>query len=109
MEKFPDLKICLDTTHTQKYNRFPIKEYIDVLKDRLCHLHISDAFAPDEAFARMHTTPGKGIILQEDWLYLLKALEEIDFQGEAVLEIIPPSPVRIARETGRFFNNLSCR
>ena len=121
LDKLPDLKICLDTTHTQKYNRFPLTEYIDALKDSLCHLHISDAFAratfeansssklrtwPEAPFARMHTTPGRGIIPEDDWLYLLEALDEINFEGEAVLEIIPLSPLRSAEETQRFLAGL---
>ena len=67
--EFPDLGICLDTTHIQKFARFPMRAYVDALKDRLCHLHVSDAFAADEPFARMHTSPGKGIIPTGDWLH----------------------------------------
>ena len=106
LDTLPDLKVCLDTTHTQKYRRHPLREYIDALKERLCHLHISDAFAPDEPFARMHTTPGHGSIPEDDWQYLLETLDEIDFRGDAVLEIIPSSPSRIAQETRRFLGQL---
>ncbi len=105
--EFPDLKICLDTTHIQKFARFPMRDYVDALKDRLCHLHVSDAFAADEPFARMHTSPGKGIIPAEDWLHLLKTLEEIEFRGEMVLEIIPLSPLHAAREAEKFFHSLA--
>lgn len=106
LDALPDLKVCLDTTHTQKYRRHPLREYIDALKERLCHLHISDAFAPEESFARMHTTPGRGTIPEGDWQYLLEALDEIDFEGDAVLEIIPSSPSKIAQETRRFLGQL---
>ena len=105
--EFPDLGICLDTTHVQKFARFPMRAYVDALKDRLCHLHVSDAFAADEPFARMHTSPGKGIIPAGDWLHLLETLEEIDFRGEMVLEIIPLSPLHVAREAEEFFQNLA--
>ena len=107
LAKLPDLMVCLDTTHTQKYSRHPLRQYIDVLKDRLCHLHISDAFTPEETFARMHTTPGHGNIPEEDWRYLLDALDEIGFEGDAVLEIIPSSPLRIAQETQRFLRQVA--
>ena len=107
LDKLPDLRICLDTTHTQKFSRFPFREYIDALKHSLCHLHISDAFAPEDSFARMHTTPGRGIIPTKDWLYLLEALDEVNFAGEAVLEVIPLSPLRTAQEAQGFFTRLA--
>ena len=41
IERFEDLKICLDTTHVEKFKHFSLKEYVDRLKERICHLHIS--------------------------------------------------------------------
>ena len=103
LARFADLGICLDTTHTQKFKRFPLKEYVDRLQDRICHLHISDALGDDVGIGRLHTVPGTGKIPAADWCYLLDALEEADFQGDAVLEIKPLTPVRIAQQTDEFF------
>jgi sugar phosphate isomerase/epimerase len=50
--------------------------------------------------------PPRGSIPEEDWQYLLEALDEINFDGDAVLEIIPSSPSQIAQETRRFLGQL---
>ncbi len=106
IERFDDLGICLDTTHVQKFKRFPLAEYIDVLADRICHLHISDALGDDVGIGRLHTQPGTGKIPAEDWRYLLDALREVGFAGEAVLEIKPLTPIRIAEQTEKYFSSL---
>lgn len=106
IERFDDLGICLDTTHVQKFKRFPLVEYIDVLADRICHLHISDALGDDVGIGRLHTQPGTGKIPAEDWRYLLDALKEVGFAGEAVLEIKPLTPIRIAEQTEKYFSSL---
>jgi sugar phosphate isomerase/epimerase len=101
--RFDDLVICLDTTHVEKFKRFSLAEYVDRLKDHIAHLHISDALGDNIGIGRLHTVPGTGKIPEADWRYLLDALEEIDFQGDAVLEIKPLTPVRIAQEADEFF------
>ena len=106
IERFDVLGICLDTTHVQKFKRFPLAEYIDVLADRICHLHISDALGDDVGIGRLHTQPGTGKIPAEDWRYLLDALREVGFAGEAVLEIKPLTPIRIAEQTEKYFSSL---
>jgi len=90
----------------QKFKRFPLAEYIDVLADRICHLHISDALGDDVGIGRLHTQPGTGKIPAEDWRYLLDALREVGFAGEAVLEIKPLTPIRIAEQTEKYFSSL---
>ena len=52
---------------------------------------------------RLHTMPGTGKIPAADWRYLLDALAAVNFQGDAVLEIKPLTPVRIAQQTDEFF------
>jgi len=106
MDQLDDLKICLDTAHVYKHHHFSMKECVDTLKERLFHLHISDVF-PLAFPPLMHSMPGTGIIPKNDWLYLVKVLEEIDFQGAAVLETQPLRPLQIAMETKEFFKSLS--
>ena len=106
LERFDDLKVCLDTTHVQKFKRFPLKEYVDRLIERICHLHISDALGDEVGIGRLHTQPGTGKIPDGDWRYLFEALEKANFQGDAVLEIKPLTPVRMAQETDAFFDGL---
>ena len=105
--RFEDLGICLDTTHVQKYQHFPLGDYVDALKERICHLHLSDALGAEVGVGRLHTVPGTGKISAEDWLYLLEALKEIGFQGDSVLEIKPLDPLRIAAQTEAFFDGLT--
>lgn len=104
--RFDELGICLDTTHVQKFKRNPMSEYVDALAARICHLHISDALGDDVGVGRLHTQPGTGTIPVDDWLYLLDSLERAGFAGEAVLEIKPLTPVRIAQQTETFFSSL---
>ena len=106
LARFDDLKICLDTTHVQKFKRFPLRDYIDTLKERICHLHISDALGDEVGIGRLHTVPGTGKIPGEDWRYLLETLDQIGFQGDAVLEIKPLTPIRIADQTAEFFDHI---
>ena len=100
--RLDDLAICLDTTHVQKFKHYSLREYVDALKERICHLHVSDALGDEAGIGRLHTVPGTGEISGEDWRYLLTALEEIDFQGDTVLEIIPLDPVRTGEQTEAF-------
>lgn len=102
IERFEDIGICLDTTHVQKFKRNSLKEYVDALRDRICHLHISDAQGDHVGIGRLHTVPGTGTIPGEDWRYLLQALDENGFNGSAVLEIIPLPPIRVAQQTEAF-------
>ena len=105
VDQLDDLKICLDTGHAYYY-AFSMKAYVDALKDRLYHLHIQDYLEKSSSSFLDHYIPGTGLIPKEDWLYLLRALEEIDFKGAAVLEIRPRVPLQTAMETKRFFSAL---
>ena len=91
----------------QKFKRFSLTEYVDRLKEYIAHLHISDALGDNIGIGRLHTVPGTGKIPEADWRYLLDALEEIDFHGDAVLEIKPLTPVRVAQETDKFFARIA--
>jgi len=105
IDQLDDLKICLDTGHVYYY-AFPMKAYVDTLKDRLYHLHIQDYLEKSSSSFLDHYIPGTGLIPKEDWLYLLRALDEIDFEGATVLEIRPRVPLQTAMETKKFFNAL---
>jgi len=106
LDQLDDLKACIDTGHiyhTRGNKPQSMKAYVDVMKDKLCHLHLHDYIEDKE---RDHFMPGRGLIRKKDWLYLLRALSELDFEGAAVLEIRPSPPLRIAMETEKFFNYL---
>ena len=113
IEELDDLKICLDTGHIYVYDEpnASMKAYVDALKNRLHHLHLNDFLNhPVRDYTGgsypEHFIPGTGIMPREDWLYLFRALEEVNFRGAAVLEIRPRVPLETARETVKFFKAL---
>jgi len=75
-----NLKFILDTGHAN-ISRYPINEYIDLLKDYLIHLHFSDNSGLRDEHARL----GSGII---DFYKVIKLLKEINYQELYCLEII---------------------
>jgi len=110
MDKEPRLGICIDVGHIY-LGSGTMKEYLDVLKGRLVHLHLQDIMTPVEegtpGAIRDHYTPGTGAIPIEDWRLLMNTLEEIDFEGMAVHEIHPRDPIQHARLATTFMKGLS--
>ena len=105
IEQVEGLCICLDTGHLYRLwdkdpVRDPMRKILDALKGRIVHLHLHDS--DSETIDDDHFPLGVGKILDKDWELLATTLEEIDFQGMAVFEIAPTSPLPIA-DLGRAF------
>ena len=105
IEQVEGLCICLDTGHLYRpWDRDPapdpMRKFLDALKGRLLHLHLDDS--DPETIGDDHLPLGVGKIPDKDWELLAMTLEEIDFQGMAVFEITPMSPLQIA-DLGRAF------
>lgn len=90
VEHIDDLKICLDTAHCMWHEKSRIKEYFELFKSRLVHLHISDQLKLGTEY-RLHSVPGRGEISKTEWRYIFDVLDEIDFNGSATFEINPLS------------------
>lgn len=98
-EKVKGLGICLDIGHIY-FTPDPMSRFLDALEDRIIHLHVQDILPGTEPalalYGRDHYTPGTGGIPKPDWELLARALAAIDFQGMAVFEIRPRSPLQTA-------------
>lgn len=74
-----------DCTHQQVIN-YSVREYLEALGDRLCHVHLRDAAGKDTAdfHQDLELTPGKGEV---DFRRIAKELDEFGYQGEVTLEL----------------------
>ena len=94
------LQICIDTGHlyhsaaTRDGRKAGMAEYVNALKPRLAHLHLQDPLPKSD-----HYAIGTGMIPDEDWGCLLAGLEEIHFDGAAVLEVLPRTPLQLAEQS----------
>jgi len=99
IEKIEGLGICLDVGHVY-FQPESMREFLEVLKGRLIHLHIQDTLPVAEQAASLgrkdHYIPGTGGIPPEDWQLIARTLDEIDFDGLAVMEIQPRRPLQTA-------------
>ncbi len=99
IENVEGLGICLDVGHVY-FTPNPMSEFLEILKDRIIHLHIQDILPKTEdslpRTARDHYTPGTGGVPAADWELLAETLKEVDFQGTAVFEILPRNPLQTA-------------
>lgn len=78
----------LDVGHAMIYHGNPI-EYIDILADRLCHLHLHDNLGGNsEMYHDLHLPPGCG---RGEWAAIRRALERNGFRGTATFECLPRS------------------
>jgi sugar phosphate isomerase/epimerase len=106
------LKICLDIGHVYLTDA-PLRDFLTVLKPYLIHLHLQDILSPAESgtphAGADHYTLGTGGIPAKDWELLIATLQEINFEGMAVLEIQPRNPYQTARLSTRFFDSLLTR
>lgn len=81
-----NIGFTLDIGHAMIYHGNPI-EYIDLLADRLCHLHLHDNLGGySEMFHDLHLPPGCG---RGEWAAIRRALERVGFRGTATFECLP--------------------
>ena len=99
IENVEGLGICLDVGHVYLTGG-QMSEHLDVLKDRIIHLHLQDILPEVESHAPLaendHFIPGTGGIPEEDWELLIATLKHSDFQGMAVFEVRPRNPFQTA-------------
>ena len=99
IENVEGLGICLDAGHVY-LTEGQMSEHLDVLKDRIIHLHLQDVLSETESHLPLaekdHFIPGTGGIPEEDWGLLIATLKHIDYQGMAVFEIRPRNPLQTA-------------
>jgi sugar phosphate isomerase/epimerase len=74
-----------DATHQQVIGYTP-EEYLDLLGDRICHVHLRDAAGRDTGDFRqkLELTPGKGEV---DFRRIARALDTFGYHGEVTLEL----------------------
>ena len=74
-----------DCTHQQVIG-YTVREYLDMLGDRLCHVHLRDAAGEDTADfrQRLELTPGKGAV---DFARVARELDRFGYDGEVTLEL----------------------
>lgn len=74
-----------DCTHQQVIG-YTVREYLDVLGERICHVHLRDAAGEDTADfrQRLELTPGKGDV---DFARIARELDRFKYDGEVTLEL----------------------
>ena len=95
----PTLKFCLDVGHVYLTDA-PMKAFLDLMGERLVHLHIQDILSPAEQdlpnTGQDHYLPGTGGIPAADWQLLRETLTTLDYDGTAVFEVRPRNPYQLA-------------
>jgi predicted SprT family Zn-dependent metalloprotease len=77
-----------DVGHANLYHNIPT-EYIYLLRDRLCHLHLHDNKGGySERMHDAHDRPGMGTV---NWAHAARALNQIRYRGTATYECAPDS------------------
>lgn len=111
VKEISGLKICLDTGHVYLV-REGMDDFMKNLDNYIEHLHLQDILSDSEqrlvgtqGIILDHYTPGTGGIPREDWSLLFNTLEENQYQGLAVFEIQPRSPLLTALLGGEFINS----
>ena len=106
----PKMHACLDVGHIYLYPPGGMQDYLEVMKERLVHLHLQDICPPSlqgiPSANPDHYTPGPGGIPVAEWRLLWRTLEEIDFQGIAVFEIHPPNPLQVACQARAYLRDI---
>ena len=103
IDQIEGLKISLDTGHVYLTEE-PMEAFLAALKTSIIHLHIQEVLSSPESslvgqhgIILDHYTPGTGGIPAEDWKLLFSVLQETDFNGTAVFEIQPRTPLQTAK------------
>lgn len=98
-DKYESLKVCLDTGYAHLDSRFPFRQYVDELIDKVAHLHLTDNYGQ----ADDHEPPGlKGGIPREDWQYLLDTIDKSGHEVIGSLEMCPCMPAVMLRKATEF-------
>lgn len=96
------MQFCLDLGHVYLVPE-SLKQFLDLFKNRIIHLHLHDSLFPYEAIKGQpawefidHHIPGAGVITAEDWYLLFNTMNEVNYQGSAILELRPYHPFQAA-------------
>jgi sugar phosphate isomerase/epimerase len=97
LQRFPDLKLTLDTGHAHIGNTSGrrILEFIEKFGHRIGHLHVSDNFGERDD----HIPLGAGKI---DFLKIVKALKQCGYDDTATLEIFSEDRRELQKSRDRF-------
>jgi sugar phosphate isomerase/epimerase len=97
MQRFPDLKLTLDTGHANigKKNGHRILEFIEKFGHRIGHLHISDNFGQRDD----HIPLGSGTI---DFEKVVRAIKHCGYNDTATLEIFSENRRELKQSRDRF-------
>jgi sugar phosphate isomerase/epimerase len=112
LDKIDALKACLDIGHAFCAHDYPLKDYLGRIGERLAHLHLQDVYmvpGTRQAIDDSHRPPGKCEILPAEWQTLFASLAKIDFEGSAVLEVRPFTPVEVANQSVEFFKSVGAQ
>ena len=97
LQRFPDLKLTLDTGHANIGNPdgLQILEFIEKFGHRIGHLHVSDNYGKRDD----HIPVGAGTI---DFLKIVKALKKCGYDDTATLEIFTEDRRLLKQSRDRF-------
>mgnify|MGYP001323568353 CR=1 FL=1 len=84
IDLLPGLKICLDPAYIFSMSAISLGDYIRAFDREICYLHLYDVSATGG-----HYPPGSGNVPEEDWILLLRWMQDAEFQGPAVFEVLP--------------------
>ena len=97
LQRFPDLKLTLDTGHANIGNPGGrrIQEFIEKFGQRIGHLHVSDNFGERDD----HISVGAGKI---DFLKIVRALKKCGYDDTTTLEIFSEDRRELQASRDRF-------
>ena len=94
LQRFPDLKLTLDTGHANIGGRRAL-DFIEKFGSRIGHLHISDNLGARDD----HLAVGSGVI---DFLKIIGALKKLGYDDTATLEIFSEDRLELKKSRDRF-------
>lgn len=105
----PELSACIDIGHLHCAGDRPLSDYLANFNERIIHLHLQDVYMIPgtlKAVNDSHRSPGDCHIPREEWLSLLNWIETRNFDGFAVLEVRPFTPIETAHRASAFLRSL---
>ena len=98
-QKFDSIKYCLDTGYAHINGNASFTEYVDKLAERTTYIHLTDNFGKTDD----HEPPGiRGGMPRENWDYLLNALNKYDNNVIGSIEMFPPMPGTMIKQSSKF-------